>query len=279
MIVATLQSGTISREEFKVLPYLDRRLYEKTARTRFSSLDTNIKTNHPDFDLRLKVNAQLRETVDFYLKQNRKYLENEKKIKVIELGASLGAISSLYVLDSLYKTGLVDKVELTLLDICLEPLQRTKKIDFDISRVHGKAGFAIPVEKLRKILQYARIVKGNSLETNLPNNVYNISLAAFTHHHLNIFDKKLACKELERITAQNGGIVVGDLTFSYKEFVEWLRKHRTEHNSMGKGVLYAIESFVTLEQHKSFFRSSFLLLKRSGHQHYVFSMMKRGENV
>ena len=103
MIVATLQDATISKEEFGVLPYLDRRLYEETARDRFSSLDTNLNPTHPDFDFRLEINAHLRNAVDFYLQKNKKFLERQDKIKVIALGSSLGAISSLDVLDGLYK--------------------------------------------------------------------------------------------------------------------------------------------------------------------------------
>jgi len=126
MIVATLQNASISREGYEVLPYLDRRLYEQTARDRFSSLDNHLDHNHQDFILRLKINTHLRDAVDSYVQQNRKYLEKQDKIKVIELGGSLGAISSLYVLDSLHNLGLADRVELTLLDICIEPLKRTR---------------------------------------------------------------------------------------------------------------------------------------------------------
>ena len=87
-------------------------------------MDTHLNSNHPDFNLRLEVNAHLRDAVDSYIEQNKVYLGRQDKIKVIELGASLGAISSLYVLDGLYRAGLTEKVELTLLDIFGEPLER-----------------------------------------------------------------------------------------------------------------------------------------------------------
>ena len=279
MIVAKLQDGTISKEEFEALLYLDRRLFEETAKNRFSSLDTHLGSSHPDFDFRLEINAHLREGVDSYVKKNKEYLERQEKIKVVELGASLGAISSLYVLDELHKAGLTNKVELTLLDICSEPLERTKQLDFELQGICEKAGFGIPVETLRKILQNARIIEGNALETQEPDNGYTLSLAPFTHHHLNIYDKEIACKELERITAKNGGIVVGDLTFSYDDFVEWLRKHRTECNSQGQRVPYAVESFVSLDQHKSFFSDSSPIFKQQCPQHYVFAMQRGGNNV
>lgn len=279
MIVDKLQNATIRKEEFEVLPYLDRRLYEETARGRFSSLDTHLGSNHPDFNLRLEVNAHLRDAVDFYITQNREHLGSQDKIRVLELGASLGAISSLYILDGLYKAGLADKVELTLLDICREPLERTKRLDFNLEGLYKRADFSIPIECLRKILQTARIIDENNSETKLPDNYYTISLAAFTHHHLNIYDKRIACRELERITAENGLIIVGDLTFSYDEFVEWLRKHQTERNSKGERVLYAVESFVSLEQHQDFFRKSPPLIRKQYSQHYVFAMQKGGKNV
>lgn len=279
MIVTQLQDGTISRDEFELLEYLDRRLYEETSRGRFSSLDTNLNPNHPDFNLRLEANAHLRDAVDFYLRYNRRYLQEQDKIKVIELGASLGAISSLYVLDGLHKVGLIDRVELTLLDICGEPLERTKQLDFDLQGIYEKADFIIPVETLRKILQSARIVEGNALETQEQDNEYTISLAPFTHHHLNIYDKEIACKELERITAENGGIIVGDLTFTYNDFVKWLRKHQTERNSQGQRVPYAVESFVPIDKHQDFFSDSLALFTRQYPEHYVFVMQRGGKNV
>ncbi|MDO8537792.1 MAG: class I SAM-dependent methyltransferase [archaeon] len=279
MVVNKLQNGTISRVEFEVLQYLDGRLYEETARGRFSSLDTHLDPNHQDFNLRLEVNTHLRDAVNSYIEQNIEYLKQQDKIRVIELGASMGAISSLYVLDGLYKTELADKVELTLLDICREPLERTIGLYFDLQTIYEKADFSIPVENLRKILQNARIVEENALETKQPDNSYTISLAAFTHHHLNIYDKENACRELERITTKNGGIIVGDLIFSYDEFVNWLRKHQAERNSQGQRVPYAVESFVSLEQHQDFFRNSSTVFKRQYPQHYVFAMQRGGENV
>ena len=279
MIVDTLQNATISRNEFEVLFYLDRRLYEETARSRFSSLDTHLNPDHPDFNLRLEVNAHLRDAVDSYVEHNGDYLGRQDKIKVAELGASLGAISSLFVLNGLHKAGLTDKVELTLLDICGESLERTRRLDFDLKEIYEKAVFSIPVETLGKILQNARIIEENALETQEPDDTYTISLAPFTHHHLNIYDKKIACRELERITAENGGIIVGDLTFSYDDFIEWLRKHQTERNSQGQRVPYAVESFVSLKQHQDFFRDSSLVFKRQYPQHYVFAMQRGGKNV
>ncbi len=279
MIVDKLQNATISKEEFEVLSYLDRRLYEETARGRFSSLDTHFYSTHPDFNLRLEANAHLRGVVDFYIEQNREHLRRQDKIRVLELGASLGAISSLYVLDGLHKAGLTDKVELMLLDICKEPLERTKRLNFDLEGLYEKAGFSISVDSLRKILRNAKVIEGNSLEIQQPDNYYTISLTAFTHHHLNIYDKELACRELERITAENGGIIVGDLSFSYEEFIEWLRKHQTELNSQGERVPYAVESFVPLEQHQGFFRGSTLLFKQQYPEHYVFVVQKGGKNV
>ena len=182
-------------------------------------------------------------------------------------------------MDGLHRSGLSDKVELTLLDICSEPLERTKYLNFYLQRIYGGATFDIPLETLRKILQNARIVEGNCLETQEPDGKYTISLAPFTHHHLNVYDKEIACNELERITAKNGGIIVGDLTFSYDGFVEWLNKHQTERNSQGQRVPYAVESFVLLEKHQGFFRDSSALFKQQYPEHYVFAMLRGSENV
>lgn len=278
MIWAALQNATIGREEFEALPYLDRRLYQETAKIRFSSLDTTLVPGHPDFNLRLEINTHLRDAADYYVKHNKTRFESKDKIKIIELGASLGAISSLYISDGLYRLG-YDNIELTLLDICAEPLEKTKRLDFDLQGIHNEANFAAPIELFRKVLRNAVIVKENFLATQFSPATYTLSLAPFTHHHLNIWDKKIACKELERITENLGGIIVGDLTFSYEEFVEWLKRHQTERNSQGERVPYAVESFVCLGKHQSFLRNSSTLFNQQYPEHYVFAMQKGGENV
>lgn len=275
MIISKLQDGTISREEFAALLFLDRRIYEETAKVRFSSLDTNCNPNHPDFMLRLEVNAHLKEPIGSYVKRNKEYLGKKRKVKVIELGASLGAISSLSVLEELYHAGLIDKVDLTILDICKEPLDKTKAIDFDLLGLYNRANLTIPFGTLKKILENTQVIEGNALDTQQPDDEYTISIAAFTHHHLNIYDKEIACRELERITSNRGIIIVGDLTFSYEEFIKWLGKHQTELNSKGQRVPYAVESFISLQQHQNLFCNSSPIFKKEYPQHYIFAMERK----
>ncbi len=278
MLTSKLQNGTLTKEEFELLGCLDRRIYEETAKKRFSELDTNLNPHHPDFKLRLEVNIHLKDAVNFFIKNNKEFLRKQKRIKVIELGASLGAISSLMVLEELYQAELIDKVELTILDICKEPLEKTKKSEFELEELYQKINFSIPLDIIKKILKKTIIIEGDILNTKLKMNEYSISIAAFTHHHLNIYDKRIACIELERITQGNGIIIVGDLTFSYEEFIEWLKKHQIEQNSIGQRVPYAVESFISTEEHQKLFDDSTTIFQKKYPNHYIFAM-KRGKNV
>lgn len=275
-IIEKLNNATLSEKEFKSLPYLDREIYKETAQKRFSSLDTHLDKKHIDWKTRVRANNDLALCLRDYINRNPSYLNNLKEIKIIELGSSLGAITTLFALRELNRFNLLNKTRIWLLDIYKEGLIKTKRIEFNLGLIirEGRFGENFNTRLLKEKLKSANLIKADILSLpKLPQ--FDIILSGFTHHHLNLDDKIIACKEMENIAKKNSFIGVGDLFFNYKKFITWLKNHKNEYNKEGKRIPYAVESFIPIAKHASFFRKSKLILKSLKNSYYVF-YLKRG---
>ncbi len=196
---------------------------------------------------------------------------------MIELGSSLGAITTLFTLREISRIGLLDKVDIWLLDIYKRGLDETKKLKFDIDLILKDGEFGDDFDKnlLKTKLSLAVVVRANI--TDLPKNLprFDIVLSGFTHHHLNIHDKKVVCLEMEKIAKRGAFIGVGDLYFDYSNFIKWLKKHKNEKNKKGERVPYAIESFIPIRKHIAFFNKSEFQSKVIKKYYYCFSLIKK----
>ena len=271
-IVDKLNNATLSKSEFKSLLYLERKIYQQTANERFTKLDFHLDSKHVDWKLRIQANKDFALCVRHYIRKNLSDLKKVEEIKIIELGASLGAITTMFVLKELSKYDLLKKSKIWLLDVNKEGLLRTKKLNFNLSLLLKYIGFKknSDIEILKKKLKSANIIKGDILKLlkNLPK--FDFIISGFIHHHLNIFDKKIACKEMEKLTKKKGFIGIGDLYFNYIQFIKWLKKHKKEVNKKGQRIPYAIESFIPIQKHVSFFKSSKLQFQSVKNCYYVF---------
>lgn len=276
-IFGKLNDATLSREEFALLPLLDRKDYEETGKKRFSRLDSHINKTHVDWKMRIQSNIDLASLLGKYIKNNLSEFNKKERIKLIELGSSLGAITTLLALMEITRAGLLDKVDIWLLDIYRKGLDDTKKLQFNIDLIlnEGKFGSESDKKLLKTKLKSASIIKANILK--LPRNLprFEIVLSGFTHHHLNIYDKKIACVEMENIARKGAFIGVGDLFFNYSDFIKWLKKHRNEKNNKNEKIPYAIESFIPLEEHINLFEKSDLLFQLFKNNYYCFCLVKK----
>ncbi|MFH0852683.1 MAG: hypothetical protein V1845_03725 [bacterium] len=99
-----LNNATLTKEEFKLLPYLERKIYQDTAKKRFSKLDSHLSPEHIDWKIRVRANNDLSLVLNDCLKKNLLKLKRVEKINLIEIGFSLGASTTLFVLRELTKT-------------------------------------------------------------------------------------------------------------------------------------------------------------------------------
>jgi len=259
----------LTEEEFGVLKYLDSRIFVDSAIERFTGWHSSFDSNHPDWKDRVEVQRALARSISAAIELNLDRLKKLPKIKIIFLGASLGSIATFFTLRYFKHHKLLDKVDLTIYDLLLEPLERTKCGDFDMS-VNAIEDCGNPQNinenEYKKCLSTANICAGNITDIQLPDDEYDFTIAPFVQHHLNIYDKQKSCQEMQRITAENGFIGIGDLCFNHEQFNIWLKRHKEEK------VSYAMESFISLEEHISIFKHADVIDKRSGDFYYVFCM-------
>jgi len=267
--LAHLQKAALTREEFNKLLYLPRKIFTDSAQKRFSKFDTNLDFTHQDFKKRIEINQQLASLIPL-----DKFI-HYPEIKIIELGSSLGAISSLAIIVHLLKNGCKGKISLTLLDLSLEPLKKTKTIDFNLNNLLKNLKAIHLLEQITQILINSQIVIGSlvKLPSIILKNKFNIVISAFTHHHLNFDNKAKACKIMESITQPEGLILLGDLTFSYKQYIQWLKKHSNERNSKGERIPYAVESFISLKKHTKMFSKSIKIKEIFGDVYYCVALI------
>ncbi len=271
-----LNNATLTEKDFIILPYLEQNSYEESANLRFSKLDTHLETSHVDWHDRIAANSELSILLDDYLRKNKCLLAEKNTINLIELGSSLGAITTLLSLKVLANHSLLQKTQIWLSDIYAPGLEKTKRLEFNLSLILEKSGVDRKhFQLIAKKISEAQIACANI--TQLPKNLpqFDIILSGFTHHHLNTENKELACKEMEKIARKGAFLGVGDLFFEYKEFIQWLKKHMNEKNSNGERIPYAIESFIPLNDHIAFFAESNLQLKHQKQKFYTFYLIKK----
>ena len=260
----------LTKEEFELLPYIDSRMYLTSATSRFSGWISPFDPNYLDWPRRVKIQQKLCDSLREALKNSIEEFQKRKQIKIIYLGAALGSISSYFSLAVLKKYGLLEKTKVFLYDLLPEPLGLTKQGLFEFSQEASRSSGLLKVfspKEYKAVLASCEIVAGNI--TTLPEDFsdFDIAIAPYIHHHLNVFDKRLACQEMQRIIRPGGIALIGDLTFEYQSFSSWLEYHAVE------GLPYALESFISKEKHLEFFKNPKIMDSYQGDIFYNFSLI------
>lgn len=259
----------LTKNEFELLPYLDGRLFVESAAARFSGWVSPFDRNYLDWPRRISIQEKMCECLETAIKNSLQNLERLPSIKIIYLGAALGSICSYFTLNVLRRYGLLDKTKIYLYDLLPEPLMLTKLGMFEFTKEAAedcKIGDSFSPEAYKEVLASCEVISGNIVQ--LPENLsdFDIAVAPYIHHHLNIFDKKKACQEMQRILKRDGIALIGDLTFTYEKFFDWLQYHKVE------SIPYALESFVSIEKHIEFFKSPKVIHANQGDIFYNFSL-------
>ncbi|MDG5788612.1 hypothetical protein QA612_14095 [Evansella sp. AB-P1] len=265
----------LKKEEFDLLPFIDSRAYIESSISRFEGWKSSFDTSHPDWKKRIEVQRELADCFEESLYSESSYFMNKDQIKIIFLGASLGSISTYFFLNKLKKVGLLNKTKIYIYDLLLEPLKRTIAGDFELSeRAERDCGFSesFSSQEYKRILKNATIIPGSITDITNKLGLFDITVAPYVHHHLNIYDKKLASEKMAEITASNGLIMLGDLHFDYNSFNLWLDSHKYEFEDV-KGT-YAIESFIDINTHIKLFKESLLIHKKQKSFYYVFGLRR-----
>ena len=266
-------------KEFEQMKYLDRRIFRESARKRFTKLDSDyINKKYKQERFPTEGNNLLGKLIFKYLKDNIAHFKRKKEIILMDIGAAGGALTTIFALKALNLLGLLDKTKIILIDVAKKALHSTLIGDFFLSdcfiEEYNLKGFGNNGKGVKKFLSKSQYFYSDLIT--LPNEINNVDIciSGFTHHHLNIFGKELACREMERVTRKNGFIGIVDESLNYFQYLEWLNQHKDEINCRKEKVPIAQESFISMSEHMSLFSDVKILSKNKFDKYYCISMKK-----
>lgn len=259
---------TLSEDEFRMLGYLDSRYFLESSTARFAEWDSSFSTKHPDWTKRIEVQSALADLLYEMIRDEPMRPDRE----ILFLGASKGTIATYFHMAALRRAGVLDNFRFTILDFLWEPLLVTQRGEFEVTEeAEADMGLAadLTIAEYKRRLAGCSIQQGNVCATGLPDWRFDVVVAPYIQHHLGYLDKAAACREMERIAKPGGLLLLGDLTFDYPAFSEWLAEHVVE------AVPYALESFVSVDSHLAMFGASEVLAARSGSFYYSCALRRR----
>ena len=148
--------------------------------------------------------------IRFYIQNQKSRLEKLDRIKVLDVGPAIGALSGLLIMQELAHVGLLNKTNLILTDVSERVIERTRNRDFEFPET------LIDSRYKAQIIAKLRLAKGwvESIESlSLKNETVDITLAGFLFRHLRGDLKPRAAAEMERITKPGGFIGIADAWF------------------------------------------------------------------
>lgn len=177
---------------------------------RFSRHDNYIQEKLLVDFFAIKGNLMIIEGLRIYIKDHLEYLKEVKKIKILDIGPAIGALSTLLVLQLLEEFSLMNKASVYLLDASQRVIDKTHEGDFFYPE-----SILNPALKTRII----RKIRSSKAETGSVENIpwkdesFDIVLAGFLFHHLHRDIKPKGAKEMSRILRPNGFLGVAEEWF------------------------------------------------------------------
>lgn len=164
----------------------------------------------------VKGNLKIAEGLRRYIQKNLAKLKILPKIRLLDAGPAIGALTTLFALREFHKFGLMDKVQVFLVDVSQRVIDKTQEGNFDFPKALIDASIRSAI--LKKLKRSKGCVCSVS---NLPfkDNYFDVVLAGFLFHHLHDDLKPLAAEQLQKVAKKNGFIGVAEEWFSdYKRF-------------------------------------------------------------
>jgi hypothetical protein len=167
---------------------------------------------------------------------------------------------------------LLDKCDIEITDLLPEPLLRTVDGDFEFpAEAAESAGLAdvLSPDEYKALLSNVIAWPADVVALSRAGDAtYTAVVAPYLHHHLNLLDKELACGELYRVTKPGGICAIGDLSFSYEAFCQWLGRHA------GEDIPYALECFISRREHQRLLGDTHEVVAHDGTSYYAFACRK-----
>ncbi len=191
--------------------------YITSSIIRFGRLDTYIQEKLAVDFFAIKGNLMIAEGLKAYIQKNLHRLKNVKKIRLLDIGPAIGAISTLCALQTFEEFNLLEKVQVHLLDVSEKVIELTQRCKF------GYPGSILNPKLKGKIFKKIRESKGiicSAEEIPAKDNYFDIILTGFLFHHLHDSIKPLVAKEVMRILTPEGFLGVSE---------EWFKNYKKEY--------------------------------------------------
>lgn len=173
-----------------------------------------------------------------YIEKNLNKLQQAKKIRLLDAGPAIGALSTLIALQEFNKFGLLEKVQVSLVDVSEKVVELTQRCKF-------KFPGSIVNPKLKgKLFRKLRESKGIICSADkIPSkdDSYDIVLAGFLFHHLHDDIKGPVAKELMRVLDANGFLGVAE---------EWFKNYKKDYVPLHENdeISLAYESIISFRR-------------------------------
>jgi hypothetical protein len=231
---------SLTEDYFHLHPFLDPMVLEVGAKRRFPKEVNKHYISEKYFEDKWVSdgNNQLSIYLEKWVGENINKLVKQKTIKLLDIGPAGGAITTLFALRALHKFDLLDKVEIYLLDIVPDVIEITKEGDFDIPNelieeyglfFAGKDG-EIYKEIMKSNRVHGVIGDGEVFPSVIKD--IDISIVAYTHHHMNLIARKSFSRQMNKTTKKGGFIGVVDFyKESYDDYMSWYKPHFEKHKT------------------------------------------------
>ncbi|MFH1218666.1 MAG: class I SAM-dependent methyltransferase, partial [Candidatus Peregrinibacteria bacterium] len=169
----------------------------------------------------VKGNLVMIEGLKNHLHTNLTYYKSKPKIKLLDVGPAIGAMSTLLVLQALDDFNLIDKTQVYLVDISANVIDHTQQCDFSFPDSVISPGLK---GKILKKLRESRAHVGSAEDMPWKDNEFDIIIAAFLFHHLHDTLKAPVAKEIHRVLSPTGALCISDEWFKNYE-KDYAKKH------------------------------------------------------
>ncbi|MBI5152301.1 methyltransferase domain-containing protein [Candidatus Peregrinibacteria bacterium] len=218
----------------------------------------------------IKGNMKIAEGLRNYIKKHLKELKSMPKIRLLDVGPAIGAITTMLALQELDRCGLLEKTQVYLADVSQRVIDKTREGDFYFPKA------IINSLLKRKIMKKLKNLKGYVCSaSNLPfkNDYFDIAVAGFLFNNLHNQTKFSSAKQIERVIKKNGFIGIAD---------QWFRDYKKEYcaEHANDVIPLAYESIMSMDKILKFFTSTYIrersrLKDVSKENYYYFCGEKR----
>lgn len=155
----------------------------------------------------IKGNLTMTEGLRAYIKENLETLKSQHKIEILDIGPAIGALSTLFALQTLNEFGLMAKAQIHLFDVSAKVIEQTLncKFFFPDSIIDTKLKNPIH-QKLRQ----AKGEVGSAKKLPWKDKKFDIVLAGFLFCHIHDSVQPLVAKEMQRVAKKNGFIGIAE---------------------------------------------------------------------